>query len=44
MLAITLFVDCHKDWLSDAEKSSIEEKWITRWKDTVGQPTHPPGR
>jgi len=42
MLAIALFVDRHKDRLSDAEKSSIEDKWISRWKDTVGQPTRTP--
>ena len=42
MVAIALFVDRHKDWLSDTEKSSIEEKWIACWKDTVGQPTCTP--
>ena len=42
MLAITFFVDRHKDRLLDAEKSSIEEKWISRWKDNVGQPTRTP--
>ena len=42
MLAIALFVDRHKDRLSENEKSSIEEKWIARWKDNVGQPTRTP--
>ncbi len=42
MLAIALFMDRHKDQLSDAEKSAIEAKWISRWKDTVGQPTRTP--
>ncbi len=39
MLAIALFVDHHKDQLSESKKSSIEEKWIARWNDKVGQPT-----
>ncbi len=39
MLAIALFVDRHKDRLSESKKSLIEEKWIARWKDEVGQPT-----
>ena len=42
MLAIELFVDRHKDQLSENKKSSIEEKWIACWKDNVGQPTHTP--
>ena len=42
MLAIAFFVDRHKDRLSDAEKSSIEDKWISCWKDTIGQPTRTP--
>ena len=42
MLAILLFVDRHKDWLLENAKSSIEEEWIARWKDDVGQPTRTP--
>ena len=42
MLAIALFIDRHKDRLSDAQKSSIEEKWISHWKEKVGQPTRTP--
>ena len=42
MLTIAPFVDRHKDRLLDAETSSIEEKWIACWKDTVGQPTGTP--
>ncbi len=36
MLTIALFVDHHKDRLSENVKSSIEEEWIARWKDIVG--------
>jgi hypothetical protein len=42
MLAIALFVDRHKQQLSDSERSSIEETWLARWKDKVGQPTRMP--
>jgi hypothetical protein len=42
LLAIALFVDRHKQQLSENEKSAIEETWIARWKDKVGQPTRMP--
>ena len=42
MLAIALFVDHHKQQLLEQEKSTIEETWIARWKDKVGQPTRMP--
>jgi hypothetical protein len=42
MLAIALFVERHKDQLSETEKSSIEEKWIACWRNKVGQPTRTP--
>jgi hypothetical protein len=42
MLAIALFVERHKDQLSETKKSSIEEKWIARWRNKVGQPTRTP--
>jgi len=42
MLAIALFVDRHKERLSETEKSEIEATWLARWKDKVGQPTRTP--
>jgi hypothetical protein len=42
MLAIALFVERHKNQLSDSEKSSIEDKCVARWKDKIGQPTRTP--
>jgi hypothetical protein len=42
MLAIALFVERHKTQLSESKKSKIEEAWILRWKDKVGQPTRTP--
>jgi hypothetical protein len=42
MLAIALFVDRHKERLSETEKSDIEATWLARWKDKVGQPTRTP--
>jgi hypothetical protein len=42
MLAIAIFVEKHRNSLSDSEKSAIEDKWISRWKDKIGQPTRTP--
>jgi hypothetical protein len=42
MLAIALFVDCHKQQLLEQERSAIEETWLVRWKNKVGQPTRMP--
>ncbi len=36
MLALTLFT------LSDAERNSIESKWLTWWKERLGQPARTP--
>ena len=38
MLAISLFVERHKNQLLESEKLEIEENWIARWKDKVDQP------
>jgi len=42
MLAIAIFVEKHRNSLSDSEKSTIEDKWISHWKDKIGQPTRAP--
>jgi hypothetical protein len=42
MLAIALFAERHKDQMSEAKKSSIEEKWTARWRDKLGQPNWTP--
>ena len=42
MLAIAIFVEKHRNSLSDGEKSAIEDRWILRWKDKIGQPTRTP--
>jgi len=42
MLAIAIFVEKHRNSLSDREKLAIEDKWISRWKDKIGQPTRTP--
>ncbi len=42
VLAITLFLDCYKSDMSKADKSQLESKWITWWKDRVGQPAQTP--
>ena len=42
MLAFAIFVEKHRNSLSDSEKSAIEDKWISRWKDKIGQPTRTP--
>ena len=42
MLDIAIFVEKHRNSLSDSEKSAIEDKWISRWKDKIGQPTRTP--
>jgi len=33
MLAVALFIERHKQSLSDVEHNSIESKWLTRWKE-----------
>ena len=42
MLALALFIERHKQSLSDAEWDTIETKWLTRWKERLGQPAHTP--
>ena len=42
MLAIALFVERHKDQMSEAKKSSIEEKWTACWRNKLGQPNRTP--
>ena len=42
MLAIALSVERHKKQLSENKKMAIEEAWVARWKDKVGQPARTP--
>ena len=38
MLALALFIERHKQSILDAEQS----KWLTRWKERLGQPARTP--
>jgi hypothetical protein len=42
MLALALFIERHKQSLSDTERNEIESKWIVRWKERLGQPARTP--
>ena len=43
MLAIALFVDRYtKASLSESDRSEIENKWLTRWRERLGQPARTP--
>ena len=42
MSALALFIEHHKQSLSDAERNDIESKWIARWKERLGHPAHSP--
>jgi hypothetical protein len=42
MLALALFIECHKQSLSDLDRNKIETNWIARWKEHLGQPAHTP--
>jgi hypothetical protein len=42
MLALALFIERHKQSLSDSDCNEIETKWITRWKERLGQPVRTP--
>jgi hypothetical protein len=42
MLALALFIERHKQSLSDAERTTIESKWLTRWKERLGHPARTP--
>ena len=42
MLAVALFIEHHKQSLSDAKRDAIESKWLMRWKERLGQPARTP--
>ena len=42
MLALALFIERHKQSLSDVDRNTIEAKWLTRWKERLGQPARTP--
>ena len=42
MLALALFIERHKQSLSDTERDSIESQCLTRWKERLGQPARTP--
>jgi hypothetical protein len=43
MLAMALFLECYtKKNLSDADRTSIESKWLGRWKEKLDQPAGTP--
>ena len=42
MLALALFIERHKKSLTDAARNEIESKWLTRWRDRLGQPACTP--
>ena len=43
MLAVALFVDRYtKASLTESERSDIENRWLTRWKERLGQPARTP--
>jgi hypothetical protein len=42
MLAIALFLDRYKLDMSETDKSQLESKWLSWWKDRVGQPARTP--
>ena len=42
MLALALIIERHKQSLSDAKRDEIESKWLTRWKERLGQPARTP--
>jgi hypothetical protein len=42
MLALALFIEHHKQSLSDSDCNEIETKWIARWKERLGQPSRTP--
>ena len=42
MLALALFIERHKQSLSDTDRNTIESKWLTRWKERLGQPARTP--
>ncbi len=42
MLAIALFLDRYTSDMSEADWSQLESKWLSRWKDKIGQPAQTP--
>jgi hypothetical protein len=42
MLALALFIERHKQSLSDSERTEIENKWVARWKERLGHPARTP--
>jgi len=42
MLALALFIERHKQSLSDAKRDKIESKWLTHRKECLGQPARTP--
>jgi hypothetical protein len=42
MLVIALFLDCYKLDMSKADWSQLESKWLSWWKDKIGQPARTP--
>jgi hypothetical protein len=42
MLALALFIERHKQSLSDSERNEIEPKWLARCKERLGQAAHTP--
>ena len=42
MLALALFIECHKHSLLNAKHDEIESKWLTHWKECLGQPARTP--
>ena len=42
MLALALFIECHKQSLLGAKCEEIESKWLTCWNEHLGQPARTP--
>jgi hypothetical protein len=42
MLAMALFLEGYRKDLSKTDRSAIETKWISRWKECLGHPAHTP--
>jgi hypothetical protein len=42
MLTIALFLDRYKSDMSEADWSQLKLKWLSQWKDKIGQPALTP--
>jgi hypothetical protein len=42
MLAMALFLEKYDRLMSNADRDKIETAWLQRWKDNLGNPSHPP--